>query len=294
MNRDEWLAQRKHSLGSSDSPAILGKSPWKTALEVYLNKTEEIQDKEPTKVQKSGLMLEDYVAARYEEESGHKTYKPADQIQYHPSVSYISCSIDRLASDDNGEYIVELKTTKFKTAEWDDDLGLGMPEHIWIQVQHQLLVSGLQYAVVALVIGGQDLEVRTVWPDAAFQAKLLAELAVFWDRVVRRDPPPIDWDHSSTPDLVKASLDPSPTAKVFDDRVDSQVLVRQFQETKAELSKLSDLKEILYAKVLLLFQGASKLELANGTVLSLIPTKRKGYTVEPTEYIQLRVKEPKS
>ena len=38
-NRQEWLRERKNYLGGSDLGAIAGLNPYRTALDVYLDKT---------------------------------------------------------------------------------------------------------------------------------------------------------------------------------------------------------------------------------------------------------------
>ena len=37
--REEWLRLRQHGIGGSDALAVLGLDPWKTRMEVYLDKT---------------------------------------------------------------------------------------------------------------------------------------------------------------------------------------------------------------------------------------------------------------
>jgi predicted phage-related endonuclease len=42
MPREEWLVLRRKGIGGSDVSAILGINPWKTAMDVWLEKTGEI------------------------------------------------------------------------------------------------------------------------------------------------------------------------------------------------------------------------------------------------------------
>ena len=44
-NREEFLLERKKGIGGSDVAAIIGVSPWKTALGVYLDKVSDFTNK---------------------------------------------------------------------------------------------------------------------------------------------------------------------------------------------------------------------------------------------------------
>lgn len=45
MERTEWLGYRKQGIGGSDAGAICGLSPFRSAIQVYLDKTsEEVKD----------------------------------------------------------------------------------------------------------------------------------------------------------------------------------------------------------------------------------------------------------
>lgn len=39
LTRDEWLTVRKHGIGSSDAAAVVGLSPYKSQLELWMEKT---------------------------------------------------------------------------------------------------------------------------------------------------------------------------------------------------------------------------------------------------------------
>ena len=44
IDREQFIIDRKKGLGGSDIAAIMGISPWKTPMDVYLEKTTEVQD----------------------------------------------------------------------------------------------------------------------------------------------------------------------------------------------------------------------------------------------------------
>ena len=45
-NREQFLLDRKQGIGGSDVAAIMGLSPWKSALGVYLDKVSDFTDED--------------------------------------------------------------------------------------------------------------------------------------------------------------------------------------------------------------------------------------------------------
>ena len=80
MAREEWLEVRKRGIGSSDAAAAVGLCPYKSQLELWLEKTGRVvQDEEPGQDSPMywGTLLEPYVASAYTERTGVKVDRPA-------------------------------------------------------------------------------------------------------------------------------------------------------------------------------------------------------------------------
>lgn len=41
MSKEEWLKHRQSGIGGSDASAVAGINPWKTAVQVYIDKKQE-------------------------------------------------------------------------------------------------------------------------------------------------------------------------------------------------------------------------------------------------------------
>ena len=72
MSREEWLAQRKHTIGGSDAAGIVGLSKWSSPYSIWADKTGRLPEKEDTEAMRLGRDLEDYVAKRWMEATGMK------------------------------------------------------------------------------------------------------------------------------------------------------------------------------------------------------------------------------
>lgn len=71
-SREEWLEDRKKSLGGSDMGAVLGMNAYASPLTVWMDKTGRTPPKEQNEWMRLGNDLEDYVAQRFSEKSGLK------------------------------------------------------------------------------------------------------------------------------------------------------------------------------------------------------------------------------
>ena len=64
-SREEWLLLRKTYLGGSDLGAVIGVNKYKTALDVYLEKTSEFVEEVNNDATYWGNVLEGVVAQEY-------------------------------------------------------------------------------------------------------------------------------------------------------------------------------------------------------------------------------------
>ena len=117
-NKQEWLRERKNYLGGTDLAAIAGLSPYRTALDVYLDKTSDDITCETNAAMRWGNLLEDVVAKAYSEDTGYAVEIEPNTI-YHPEYKFLGANIDRWVGDK--EYVLECKTAGFiKAKEWGD------------------------------------------------------------------------------------------------------------------------------------------------------------------------------
>lgn len=204
-----WLQERLTGIGASDAAAICGVNPWKSALMLYAEKIGAV----PPSDEHSGPMewghrLEDPIAEAYEEETGRTTRDlGAFVIQRHKEYSFLMATLDRRVSvlaappaniivpPAIGDGVLEIKTTNaWNKAEWEEE----PPLYYQVQVQHQMMVTALEWGSLAVLIGGQEFLWQDHTRNDGFIVKLMALEIEFWDRVQRRDPPPPDASESSS------------------------------------------------------------------------------------------------
>ena len=69
MSREEWLEERRKSLGGSDMGAVLGLNRYRSPYTVWAEKTGRIGETPDNEAMRVGRDLEQYVASRFEEAS---------------------------------------------------------------------------------------------------------------------------------------------------------------------------------------------------------------------------------
>lgn len=199
--RAAWLAERRSGIGGSDIAAILGLSPWKTAVDVWLDKTGQREDDTvgDAEAVRWGILLEDVVAREYTERT-ERAIQRVNRILRHPAHEWAIGNIDRAivapgsrvrVADDGGtllgaDGLLEVKTASaYKAGEWgragDDD---AVPLHYQAQVMWYLGITGQPWCDVAALIGGQRLVIRRIYRDAETIKAMLERADDFWHRHV--------------------------------------------------------------------------------------------------------------
>lgn len=180
---------RTKYIGGSDVAGILGISPWRTPLEVYLDKVQpriKPVDHSKQKVFTRGQRMEPYVIDLLSEETGLEIIHRGNRY-IHRDYGFIAAEIDAEAA--TGENI-EIKTVSpFKAKEWGEVQTDAIPVHYTAQAMHGLMVTNKQVCVFGVLIGGDDFRIYRVERDEETIQAILEKEVAFWDRVKNLNPP---------------------------------------------------------------------------------------------------------
>lgn len=201
LPREDWLAVRKRGIGSSDAAAAVGLNPYKSQLELWLEKTgrdgllpkiDPLNEESPAYW---GNILEHIVAAHYTKRSGNRVRRINAVLQHpDPKLHWMLANIDREVIGAPDVQILECKTAGINGSRlWKE----GVPEYVQLQVQHQLVVTGKAAADVAVLLGGQHLEIHRIHRDEKLIARLIELERQFWHSVETDTPPPADGSDSA-------------------------------------------------------------------------------------------------
>lgn len=195
LSHEEWLRWRKKGIGGSDVSAILGINKWTSAIELWLDKTNQKND--PVEVNEAmewGTILEPIIRRHFAAVTG-KTVMEVKAMLQHPDHPFMIADVDGVTTDDHGEpAILEIKTaSEYKRDEWLE----GVPTYYQTQVQHYLCVTGVSMAYVAVLIGGNTFRVYEVDADPEIQQMLIAVEKNFWNMVTNMIRPDIDGSNAA-------------------------------------------------------------------------------------------------
>lgn len=290
-SREAWLEARRGLLTASDMAAVLGKDPYKSALDVWVDKVEGPED-EPLTIESPafwGINLEQQIA-RIVSMYYDWEYIEGGDLMRSKETSFLGCTLDGSCKPpDESEWgLYEGKTTGvFLAKDWDDKNDMP-PIRVLIQVQHQLLVTRAPYAMVFCLIGGNTPRLIRIPPHAEFQAGLIEKGAEFMEMVrtgVQPDP-----DHRSKNALDR--LYPEEMAgKIVDLPVEALEWVTEIQLANEKIKALSDrvdhLKNLLRATQGDAQYGRLAQMVGGKGACKWAVTRRGAYEVAATSFRQL-------
>jgi putative phage-type endonuclease len=153
-NREEWLAERRKSLGGSDMGAVLGMSPFASPTTVWMDKTGKSPDKEPSEWMRLGTDLEEYVARRFTEKSGLKVINDTATLR-NDKYPHLHANIDRKVVGQKAgvecKMISTLNEKKYRNGNF--------PDNYYTQCVTYLAVSEYDRWYLAVLIYGIGLRI---------------------------------------------------------------------------------------------------------------------------------------
>ena len=185
--------QRKLYLGSSDSAAIVGLNKWKSAGDVFIEKTQDLPERDMGEAALIGTLCEDACLQWFSNASRKKILR--NQFRVHQN-GFMAAHLDALVV--GSKEIVEAKVigilTPFDRDQWGNEDSDQIPEQYIVQCQHELAVAGPEYETVYLpvLLGGVGFVKYRVQRNPDLIRELEAIETNFWKYNVQAGLPPPD------------------------------------------------------------------------------------------------------
>lgn len=195
----EQLADRINGIGGSDVPSLFGESKWKSAYDLWLEKTGRVSPEPAGEIAEMGNIFEPGILAVASRRLGRPVVSctgtwTRGNLRVHPD--------GMVGSEARGAVIVQAKMSA--ASGWGEDGSPMVPESVYLQIQAEMLACESSQAwAVRLFAGFRTIEV-TMHPIAAnvdVQAAIESRVEEFWMNVVN-DVPPKD----STPSVDLLSM----------------------------------------------------------------------------------------
>lgn len=271
-DEESWLQLRTSDLTSTDVAALFGLSPYKTRLQLWEEKRAgQVVRIEESDRMKWGKRLESAVALGIAADRDwsvrpFKEYGRLPELRLGSSFDFrilldpVPPGIPNIF-DGNSDAILEVKTVDFLAFRngWtiEDDY-VEAPAHIELQVQHQMLVSGLRRAYIGVLIGGNRIEVLEREADDEVHAGIIAAAAQFWTSVDEGiEPAPSMPRDAET--IIRRHQFAEP-GKLIDARGDERIasLVRQYDGLGRQAKSIEEERAVVKAELLSAIGDAEK------------------------------------
>ena len=216
LDKESWLRYRKNGIGGSDAGAVCGLNPYRTAIQVYYDKTSEEIEETDNEAMRQGRELEEYVARRFCEASGKKVRR-ANAMFYDEKNPFMLADVDRMIVGENTG--LECKTASpYMAEQWKDG---SIPVSYQIQCYHYMAVCRTDAWYIAVLIYGREFKYYRIERDDEVIENLIRIEKEFWNgNVIPRVMP--DPDGSKTADLA--------IAERFKDAQRNTILLSGFDE----------------------------------------------------------------
>lgn len=157
MSREEWLAERRKSLGGSDMGAVLGLNKYRSPYAVWAEKTGLIGETPDNEAMRQGRDLEEYAACRFEEASD-KVVRRVNYILRNDDAPHLHANIDRRILKESAG--LECKTASALSMK--NYVGGEFPESYYAQCVTYLAVTGWKrWYLAALVLNKAFSSIRS-------------------------------------------------------------------------------------------------------------------------------------
>lgn len=197
--------RRQKGIGGTDISAIVGMNPWRTPLDVFLEKTGQALPREDTEEFWWGREMEPLLAKRYEMETGRIPHFPLNTPWRHGVLSWYIGSPDAIIySGWNEDIPIKVGGVEFKTSsqpqEWGDPGTDEIPEHYHLQCDWYMGLTGTQWWDLAVLLMGfkREFRIYRIHRDQELIDFLIGEGELFWlNHVVPNIPPELDGSESA-------------------------------------------------------------------------------------------------
>ena len=180
MTKKEWLLKRKEGIGGSDVASILGISPYKSSVSVYMDKTsEEVEtNDEGTYKMELGNKLEDFVAKEFTLITNKKV-RNVNGILKNEKYPYSIANIDKAVVGERA-FLECVVTNSFSKKKYKNEV----PSHIKAQCYHYMAVTGATHCYVAILVGNEEVIIHKLDRDENAIDEIMKIEKEFWETYV--------------------------------------------------------------------------------------------------------------
>lgn len=180
----QWLTLRAKGIGGSEAATILGMNAYTDPHTLWLQKIGAEAPADAGEAAWWGRENEAVILKRYAMETGRKL-SHRGRMYRSRALPFLQATLDAIVVFEDGELgVLQAKLTT-RTGDWQQ----GIPDYVFAQVQHEMIVLGLRRGAVAVNMNGTKLYHDVVAYDDEYCAEYVKRAAAFWEAVQTQEPP---------------------------------------------------------------------------------------------------------
>lgn len=289
LTEEAWQKLRRSGIGGSDAAAVLGSSPYRSALAVYYEKVAGTRQN-TTLAMELGKELKPFLRRKCEQwlQSSEGQQIQVQEVPFmlqNTAYPHMFAHLDgRFTHPQLGPCGLLLKTTnEFQRSAWEEEK---VPAYCYIQLQHCMAVTGLQQFYVLCLIGNRLLSAHMVPRQEKVIQNLAQQLKAFWQQHVLPKVPPAPAGLPCDTSILKTLYPAEEESVVALHHCQKQY--DRYQELKQQEKKLKQEMEALRQHFMAEMKEA-RTALVGRQQISWKIVERRGYTVAPSATRVLRI-----
>ena len=286
----DWLDRRSRDITSTEVSALFGLSPYLTEFELFHRK----RAAEPVVLEENermrwGKRLEAVIAHGVASDEGWSV----THADYYARIADLrmgsSFDYEVTSEQERGVFkmpvtgLMEVKNVdglQFKTKWLDQGDTLEAPEHIELQIQHQMEVADKDYCILVALVGGNRVRWVRRNRDRTIGEQIRDRVAEFWNAVASNDAPSPDYTRDADY-IVKSIHNSARDGEVVQADAELEELMKQYQFLRREADSADALCNQAKAKMLERIGTASKVTSSVATISCGMVKPNPGTLITP-------------
>ena len=277
-DKQSWLENRLLDVTSTEVSALFNLNPYQTEFELYHQKKDKVVvNIDDNERMAWGRRLEDSIALEFAERKKFKV-EQFDVYMRDPD-SRMGSSFDYKIVSEDQPAILEIKNVdamayRKNWVEYDEET-ISPPDHISLQLQHQLEITGYNIGYIVALVGGNTLKVVKSKRDPEIGKIIKEKVKNFWQRIKTNTPPDVDYTKDAQY-IMKSLCNQADASLILNADTDMDQLIAEYNLVNKEYDSLGKTRNAIKAQILDMSQNASKIISVNGTISCGMSKPSKG------------------
>tara|TARA_R100000687_G_C6443911_1_gene161914 strand:+ start:529 stop:1479 length:951 start_codon:yes stop_codon:yes gene_type:complete len=277
-DKQSWLENRLLDVTSTEVSALFNLNPYQTEFELYHQKKDKlVVNIDDNERMAWGRRLEDSIALEFADRNKFKV-EQFDVYMRNPDTR-MGSSFDYKIVSEEEPMILEIKNVDALAyrKNWieHDEYNIEPPEHIALQLQHQLEITGYNVGYIVALVGGNTMKVVKSKRDPEIGKLLKEKVKNFWKKIQSGTEPNPDYTKDAQY-IMKNLCNQADASLILNADEDMDKLIDEYNIVNKEYASLSKTRDAIKAQILDLSQNASKIISVNGTISCGMSKPSKG------------------